>query len=1400
MRVITGKRLAAAAITVFLAVLAVTAVSVTATARLHGDIFTETGGVFLTRNYRPPSDLGFSDDRRGLLITSDDPDAVLTTETMSGVLDAEFRVISSVTGRNDLNYLDLTFTDESGAAFTLHINMNVDKWGVSEGYGRTTVRLPGKAGGYGYDGGKLTTTGVYTTGSFCNLDAPATAIRFDPQEMKVSILTTGAYYTVLKLADENDMKTAGAGSPYASFRKYTVSMQFGGLAEAGANRPANVLLYSLNGQSMGESVLRDDVGPRLFAELEYNGCVNMAYTFPQPLMYDVADGMTEFTGRLDVIGPDGVRRQVEDYTFTPTAAGTYTATYSGAKDAAGHVCTPLSVTLVVLDTHRGFAWESDYPLRDITVGAGSKVRFPGMRAQTLMADDASLGVSAYVEMPTGRFITDDAGDGFFYRFNQSGSFRVVYAAEDVLGRRETRTATVYVTDLPVIENTEVPETYAKGTSFMPPDATAERGGETLPVAIRLLVPDGSVRTEFPTILDKVGVYELEYTADYAGDAAVRSEFFTVRADGTSLFETSRGVTLTPAVSSPSYADSVTGLGVTFTRDNTTLRFGNPVDLTNKTADDILFEYMVTPDTAGVGEFSKIRLKLTDINDSRNYIEIDIVQSTDEGYEHLSLVKTGANGNTLYGWEWSNKVSIASKGTNLTSSFRGKPRPGTDTLTTGKVYLDYAERAVYVSYGADRLKVLDLDLETDVGSGKQWTGFSEGKAYLDITLGGLSAMEADMLILTVNGNNLSDRWPTAAAAPEFTLDDETPPGLVGQRYPIAKATAKDEISGDLPVDIAVYYLYGEQGQIEIPVSGGAFIPTTAGEYTILYTCENRTLEKRVKAEDSLPPLTFEWLTSFEENGIVGQSVLLPGYRTGGGSGETSAEIVITGGGETYHNVTSFTPDKEDVYTVTATVTDYLGQTETFLYEIDVRAASNPVFTTIPALPQALLADKTWTVPVFAASVFAADGVSSPATITVVATAGEKRETLTPGNGWKPSELLPEGGTATLVITAANPDDETAVTVRNETIMILPPAGREAGFMRNYFYDLGNNAQISAQSSYLSFSANEAMRIAFAGALPAFNVVFSVPADADNLEAVEFVLTDVLDINRQLTLRVERGEETAILYAAGVRVSALPGTFGSNDRLDFTLDGNTLYLRDDSELGVVEADDYGLPFKGFSAGGVYVGIRTVTSAGGTAEVRFYELGFQPLSNASYELAGPSLTVNGTYPATAGFGETQVVYTASAIDVLSDMTGVEVTVLGPDGNRIIDSRSAAEELTFAYNAYGLYSIVYTAYDSEGNYTETRFSVNVYDLIPPELTVGAVPETVSAGRVWNLPSYEVSDNSGAENVTVYVFVLDPDGCITNENDLEYTPEKAGTYYLYYYAVDKNESYVIREFAVQAV
>ena len=141
-----------------------------------------------------------------------------------------------------------------------------------------------------------------------------------------------------------------------------------------------------------------------------------------------------------------------------------------------------------------------------------------------------------------------------------------------------------------------------------------------------------------------------------------------------------------------------------------------------------------------------------------------------------------------------------------------------------------------------------------------------------------------------------------------------------------------------------------------------------------------------------------------------------------------------------------------------------------------------------------------------------------------------------------------------------------------------------------------------------------------------------------------------------------------------------------------------------------------------------------------------------------------------------------------------------------------------TFKLDKFGKYRIEYKYSDSKGNSESYKLSINVYDVVPPQLTVEhSLAEVYGLNAAITIPKYSVSDNLNKYTVDVYLLmpdnqqrllITDVNGVVTSYlskdnmyynssfkvDDRTFRAEQYGNYTLRFVAYDGDFNKVVEE------
>jgi hypothetical protein len=107
-----------------------------------------------------------------------------------------------------------------------------------------------------------------------------------------------------------------------------------------------------------------------------------------------------------------------------------------------------------------------------------------------------------------------------------------------------------------------------------------------------------------------------------------------------------------------------------------------------------------------------------------------------------------------------------------------------------------------------------------------------------------------------------------------------------------------------------------------------------------------------------------------------------------------------------------------------------------------------------------------------------------------------------------------------------------------------------------------------------------------------------------------------------------------------------------------------------------------------------------------------------------------------------------------------------------------------------YGEYFVKYEAIDAANKKNiGGTFTINVYDLEPPTVTVSGGSRAGKVGSTITVANPTITDNyATASQLTIYVMVKNPKGVLSIVKDNKFKANEAGVYTVYYYVFDYNK------------
>ena len=1168
---------------------------------------------------------------------------------------------------------------------------------------------------------------------------------------------------------------------------YNVSLSFAGIKP---DRTAKVMLYAINGQKLIGKRLVNHKGADVVGAQFYAGVVGKEYVVNKNSIVacDVLSGILPFEGRIKAQAPDGTEITVEDGKFIPTQVGTYALTLQ-AKDEDGIYGSERTFDVTVMARHTQTEIENSLPMQDATVGKNTPVllssataynkTFGGKLPVSLCVKKGEETVFERADMTADKMLT----------LSEVGQYTVEYSAIDSVSEETKQTYSITVTDGYSLEFEEEFQTlYFVGEEYTVPSIkTNAEQTET-----RIFTPDGRISTSRRITLSKLGVYRLRYVLKGAAGESVAEYAFKVEAQASDLFETNKDMKVENDAVSPDYMDvRLNGAMLSASLVNATATYKNTVDLTGKTKNDLLTEFYVCPEERLTLELKQFSMRLTDAYDESNYVTVQFARDRWNVYNHFLEV------NSTWG-----EAAFPSDYVTVSSSLYGKYKKYTDGhydydirfSSTLKLYWDNAENAIYIASAGTKKLVRDLD-DASVMGVNVFKGFTTGEVKISFVFED-PHMTAHLLVSEIAGQKLGGEYVTDRTAPSVAVhwDGDTPNACVGKPYPIFDAYGLDSLDGRLRASATVYL--SKNGVKErILINDGAFTPTEAGVYEIVYKTVNsagataqKTMVVEAKDEKDLKPLNVT-VPDYAETVRQGENFEIAAATLFGGSGYSSGKIVLSFNGnvmEEYANANRTVRfESAGIYTLRYVVEDvYTGLKTEEEVTVTVVSPTKPVFEAL-GLPKAFIVGKTYKLPMATAYDYSS-GQREFATVKLYVNGDEKTANET--------VKFDAAGSAKIEYKATNADGATDTLSFDVPSIDVKEKTKPIYLSRYFLYD--ENVSVSAATTSLTFSTEKDTTVSFINFVPVelFLVKFSVPEQYANLSGLNVILTDSVCPTEKIVLhisRLENSKESSAFTINGVACDPISGVIGGAENLGFALKikGNTLTDGEDKKFTLVNPD--GSVFNGFTSGWVNVEFGVVgVENGETAGFSISTIVNQTVGSAASDRGKPNLLVYGEIPLFAEINTELSLPKLEAYDVLDSEVELYVSVMLA-GEILIEQQVYTQDFTLPIDRYGKYNVIFVIRDSSGREQETAYVVKVYDKEPPSLTLSA--GYVKEARVGKTVKLATAKTDG----TLTVAVSKPDGKIEFITNGKLTVDRRGTYRVIYYATNADGAVTVKSYEI---
>ena len=965
----------------------------------------------------------------------------------------------------------------------------------------------------------------------------------------------------------------------------------------------------------------------------------------------------------------------------------------------------------------------------------------------------------------------------------------------------------------------------------------EKDGESYDADAIIYYPSGKVLSSDKFTVDEAGKYLVQCSASVNGQTITEQKSFVVY---DKLYSVSKAKSSVEYGTHSVYAQDKVGIVAKIAKGDEFV-FNKPINLSAKTKNDTFISYFLTPTMLGQKDVAKIILRLTDLYDENNYIEL---MMTSQYSGDTAYYLANASGQKRAGL-FDPQHILDAKGEDYIGfgerfvTYEGKrywlvkeptrfgAGSGFDMWTTCtaeqvgekqvSLAFDYANKSLYSITPANKL-ITDFD-NSDIYA-NLWKGFTTGEVILSIRGESYVQQDLGIVITDICGEDLSKN----SFIPENKVDisvkgySEVPYGMVGKTYSLfeKEVACPYYLADNLSVKTRVYLNYYCDNKVICPVINDAFVPTCKGIYTIEYSYTdaygvmNKYLVDVLVKEQSEQGVSIEISQPSQTTFDQFSSVEVANYQIVNNSGDYKVSIQAKAPSGKVQQVEdgAFVPMENGAYLLTYEVSDYINTTEKS-YQITVNRKDSPVIIEQPNLPNRLVKNCQYTFPEIYAYYDNGSGCQSVLCEIYIKNDGGVETLAQKQTKITASEYID-------VIYKATANGATVEKSYRKEVIDCGYGDYKGIIKSNYFTysdDVIFGPSTIDQSIYVykigsqSIGKNEVFE--FINNLGAWNFEFEFKIENDNFDNLAVVLTDSVDNKQQVRMAItsinDKLSQLSVNGGANINFDA-----GFNLNSNFTIN----YANETRTLSVcgreVMLDNYtnGEKFQGFSSQKVKLSVEVNGISGQTA-ISMQKVNMQVIASTSkYDGVSPSvyfygIDVNQRYEINQDI-KIPVIYCADVIDIQPNL---RVKVINEDGDALtsIDgilldgSQDCSREYIVRASTYGTYYIDYMAEDFSGEYDKKSIELKVEDSAAPTITLGSYKQSAKLKSTIKIASIDMQDNCTAQSdLNLKIYVIKPDGKVmTIFKDGDFKADLKGKYTIAYYVYDQAGNLQIAKYSI---
>jgi len=827
-----------------------------------------------------------------------------------------------------------------------------------------------------------------------------------------------------------------------------------------------------------------------------------------------------------------------------------------------------------------------------------------------------------------------------------------------------------------------------------------------------------------------------------------------------------------------------------------------------------------PTNKGVADYGEIDVKVIDAFDDTNYITIKVnpYQGHLNDYDIAYVLASASNGqkpsaidrggSTIFVNQWGSWTYF---------TFNQSCNTGLNNNVSFCFDSEELIAYTYEQITSRYFVIADFD-NNDFYGEKLWNGFSSNYVYVEVSLGDYQSQAGEFMVYSYGDCDLSNEKMLDEEGPIISVDyngfesSQLPIAVVGHKYHVYNATAKDVYSSDNTLNTKVYYNYYSSSKMSISLDkNGYFTPSISGIYTICYTAKDefnnvtiKTIDIEAKNESDIEPFSVS-VSNYEQMINIADEFIIPDYQVNNFIGNYDVNITVTTPTNNYElNGSSLRVYETGTLNVNYSAVDYANQKYSKSITVMVNPATKVTFMESVTLPNYFIDGNTYTLPIPEAKDYTNNSGALVETKVQVIENGLTK-TLD-SNKYTPS-VNNSSDKVTVKYIAGTGEKETTVSYEIEVVKIKNDKVLDMAKLFKSTNGVATSASSAINLTQTGLASYEYLNAIYSNT---FNTKFKASSKSNNIETLTFKLTDYYNENNTISFTYENTPSGLVFYYNNDKTFTYKLNYLLNNGTPFYLEydnqnNNVKYDINSSKTLTISTNELGDEFNGFVNNKFYVTLIIESENESDIDIESYNGNY--FSNSKREYIGPTISFMDDYGGEGTINSIVTLPRAFTFDLVSGDTDCYLSVYGPDEEPIKDLNGVLLEDLLLDNTlrqiklttYGKYQFIYFSKDDYGNKLSYEYSVRVVDTEQPKIELkNAIKEEVNVGEKVYIPEAVVKDNIDTD-LTYTVKIILPDNTFKTlkNGSIGFIPKSKGTYRIIYYVSDTEGNLTVKVYNV---